>query len=102
MGTSFDLRRCRSLKKKFTFETQLIVFSSKNFPTDSAHRVICQSSRTKKSNVNDLTHIFFKQKTAYEIRPRDWSSDVCSSDLQGQGPGPRPLRRRRRPRQRHD
>src|ERR1043165_6506418 len=24
---------------------------------------------------------FFKQKTAYEIRPRDWSSDVCSSDL---------------------
>ena len=23
---------------------------------------------------------FFKQKTAYEIRPRDWSSDVCSSD----------------------
>src|ERR1043165_9021747 len=24
---------------------------------------------------------FSKQKTAYEIRPRDWSSDVCSSDL---------------------
>src|ERR1043165_7150785 len=24
---------------------------------------------------------FFKQKPAYEIRPRDWSSDVCSSDL---------------------
>ena len=24
---------------------------------------------------------FFKQKTAYELRPRDWSSDVCSSDL---------------------
>src|ERR1043165_7510111 len=23
----------------------------------------------------------FKQKPAYEIRPRDWSSDVCSSDL---------------------
>ena len=22
-----------------------------------------------------------KQKTAYEISPRDWSSDVCSSDL---------------------
>src|SRR5213596_3156463 len=26
---------------------------------------------------------FFKQKTAYEIRPCDWSSDVCSSDLAG-------------------
>src|SRR5213594_4710314 len=24
---------------------------------------------------------FFKQKTAYEISVRDWSSDVCSSDL---------------------
>src|SRR3546814_2434940 len=24
---------------------------------------------------------FFKQKTAYEMRIRDWSSDVCSSDL---------------------
>src|SRR5213075_3520648 len=24
---------------------------------------------------------FFKQKTAYEITRRDWSSDVCSSDL---------------------
>src|SRR3546814_10118476 len=25
--------------------------------------------------------IFFKQKTAYELRISDWSSDVCSSDL---------------------
>src|SRR3546814_8635263 len=24
---------------------------------------------------------FFKQKTAYEVRISDWSSDVCSSDL---------------------
>src|SRR3546814_1669746 len=27
---------------------------------------------------------FFKQKTAYEMRISDWSSDVCSSDLNGQ------------------
>src|SRR3546814_9831040 len=26
---------------------------------------------------------FFKQKTAYEMRISDWSSDVCSSDLAG-------------------
>src|SRR3546814_16544842 len=26
---------------------------------------------------------FFKQKTAYELRISDWSSDVCSSDLPG-------------------
>src|SRR3546814_13900411 len=25
---------------------------------------------------------FFKQKTAYEMRISDWSSDVCSSDLE--------------------
>src|SRR3546814_1555290 len=28
---------------------------------------------------------FFKQKTAYEMRISDWSSDVCSSDLWGGG-----------------
>src|SRR3546814_17939889 len=26
-------------------------------------------------------NVFFKQKTAYEMRINDWSSDVCSSDL---------------------
>src|SRR3546814_1120891 len=39
---------------------------------------------------------FFKQKTAYDMRISDWSSDVCSSDLSGEpapvlllpGPGP--------------
>src|SRR3546814_1127669 len=47
---------------------------------------------------------FFKQKTAYEMRISDWSSDVCSADLEGHPPpplgsrlrgalaGPRPLR----------
>src|SRR3546814_4119171 len=30
---------------------------------------------------------FFKQKTAYEMRISDWSSDVCSSDLVGIGIG---------------
>src|SRR3546814_2915019 len=28
-----------------------------------------------------LCLFFFKQKTAYEMRISDWSSDVCSSDL---------------------
>src|SRR3546814_3612244 len=31
-----------------------------------------------------IVFCFFKQKTAYEMRISDWSSDVCSSDL---GPG---------------
>src|SRR3546814_19890677 len=35
---------------------------------------------------------FFKQKTAYEMRISDWSSDVCSSDLaRGQGAARRNL-----------
>ena len=30
---------------------------------------------------NVMVFFFFKQKTAYEIKECDWSSDVCSSDL---------------------
>src|SRR3546814_2108405 len=30
-----------------------------------------------------MVFFFFKQKTAYEMRISDWSSDVCSSDLSG-------------------
>src|SRR3546814_2576283 len=42
---------------------------------------------------------FFKQKTAYEMRISDWSSDVCSSDLNNRcyppvkdSPAQRPIR----------
>src|SRR3546814_1304938 len=35
----------------------------------------------------DCFFFFFKQKTAYEMRISDWSSDVCSSDLAGAVPG---------------
>src|SRR3546814_10258165 len=31
--------------------------------------------------VASFIFFFFKQKTAYEMRISDWSSDVCSSDL---------------------
>src|SRR3546814_3237188 len=31
--------------------------------------------------LDDFLVFFFKQKTAYEMRISDWSSDVCSSDL---------------------
>src|SRR3546814_14397824 len=47
---------------------------------------------------SDLFFLFFKQKTAYEMRISDWSSDVCSSDLPHRPPHGRPrLLRRRRP-----
>src|SRR3546814_5690767 len=34
---------------------------------------------------------FFKQKTAYEMRISDWSSDVCSSDLPCMVPADTPI-----------
>src|SRR3546814_4022048 len=37
-----------------------------------------------------LYFFFFKQKTAYEMRISDWSSDVCSSDLRPCSVGRRP------------
>src|SRR3546814_2820883 len=38
---------------------------------------------------------FFKQKTAYEMRISDWSSDVCSSDLSVPRPEPEQASARR-------
>src|SRR3546814_11042515 len=37
------------------------------------------------SHVILLCFFFFKQKTAYDMRISDWSSDVCSSDLDEDG-----------------
>src|SRR3546814_8240451 len=36
--------------------------------------------------VSYFLFFFFKQKTAYEMRISDWSSDVCSSDLKRMPP----------------
>src|SRR3546814_8792501 len=41
--------------------------------------------------VDVLFFFFFKQKTAYEMRISEWSSDVCSSDLFPQVPEQRGL-----------
>src|SRR3546814_12173314 len=41
---------------------------------------ICQISQS-------ISPVFFNQKTAYEMRISDWSSDVCSSDLARQHDG---------------
>src|SRR3546814_19303361 len=39
----------------------------------------------------DFLFFFFKQKTAYELRISDCSSDVCSSDLVGKVLGPQAI-----------
>src|SRR3546814_6035063 len=42
-------------------------------------------------NCHTCVVFFFKQKTAYEMRISDWSSDVCSSDLVGDGTAAVPI-----------
>src|SRR3546814_3444719 len=37
-----------------------------------------------RQEAGEWVFFFFKQKTAYELRISDWSSDVCSSDLPGE------------------
>src|SRR3546814_8699888 len=48
---------------------------------------LCHLCRSSASFLTLCTPVvfffFFKQKTAYEMRISDWSSDVCSSDLLG-------------------
>src|SRR3546814_6666662 len=43
--------------------------------------LIISYSRLHDSTCVLVVFFFFKQKTAYEMRISDWSSDVCSSDL---------------------
>src|SRR3546814_280524 len=55
--------------------------------------LFCACSIVQLASVHFYSYLFFfKQKTAYEMRISDWSSDVCSSDLR------RPAPRRLQPR----
>src|SRR3546814_6116992 len=42
---------------------------------------LCHGSLLIRLRFHCILIYFFKQKTAYEMRISDWSSDVCSSDL---------------------
>src|SRR3546814_2528684 len=47
-------------------------------------QMITKMCNLRINSMNNSFHVFFfKQKTAYEMRISDWSSDVCSSDLPG-------------------
>ena len=44
--------------------------------------ILCQDEwKGKTAYFAGINNAKFKQKTAYEMRESDWSSDVCSSDL---------------------
>src|SRR3546814_7798678 len=47
--------------------------------------IVCYYSRDCIMTIFSMcVFFFFKQKTAYEMRISDWSSDVCSSDLEAE------------------
>src|SRR3546814_9055592 len=45
------------------------------------NNMINKNKKKKCKKIQKFACFFFKQKTAYEMRISDWSSDVCSSDL---------------------
>src|SRR3546814_5408236 len=49
--------------------------------SSSINRRWCCRMVSEWSRSSCRSFFFFKQKTAYEMRISDWSSDVCSSDL---------------------
>src|SRR3546814_4671412 len=53
--------------------------------------VVCYVSYVVLLSDTAILFFFFKQKTAYEMRISDWSSDVCSSDLAAHAGGARRL-----------
>ena len=48
---------------------------------DKGQRNGGEKIKKKRRKKKKKEFFFFKQKTAYEIKECDWSSDVCSSDL---------------------
>src|SRR5690606_40102617 len=45
-------------------------------------------SNCTRSNFNEFVLFFFSSRSRHTIFSRDWSSDVCSSDLGTKNPGP--------------
>ena len=52
-----------------------------NLKTDFAKSKVDWTSIATNEDFSKALLMLFKQKTAYEMESRDWSSDVCSSDL---------------------
>src|SRR3546814_8089440 len=48
---------------------------------NTVYNVVCSTCGLCRYPIGLHRCYFFKQKTAYELRISDWSSDVCSSDL---------------------
>ena len=69
-----DLTEAEDIKKRWQEYTEELYKKDLHNP-DNHHGVITDLEP-------DILECEVKQKTAYEIRRSDWSSDVCSSDLE--------------------
>ena len=74
--------RCRTRKDSTRFVDTLITASPEFFKGKSPKEIAAYFQRAADFLIDRVgRENFFKQKTAYEMPVRDWSSDVCSSDL---------------------
>src|ERR1044071_5661689 len=81
-----NMRGNRRSQKKFSMMLVLVIAVGVRAPTPQPEATPTEALEGElfKNILREQKAIwlsFFKQKTAYEISTRDWSSDVCSSDL---------------------
>src|SRR3546814_5398556 len=65
-----------------SYVAQYLVFLEYDFVLTPSTSLVVGMKTGAKTQVQSILFFFFKQKTAYEMRISDWSSDVCSSDLE--------------------
>src|ERR1051326_6839612 len=58
-----------------------IDFDTTPRPAQPLQSQVMRAAHAQQAQAQLKENYFFKQKTAYEIKECDWSSDVCSSDL---------------------
>ena len=87
-GAFFCMRRYRSnfaglFSRGRAFNSSGVYFGRCRCPHKPGISMLQGANSRNKCGFEDANYFarLFKQKTAYEIMWRDWSSDVCSSDL---------------------
>src|SRR3989440_3537967 len=80
------VKTCRELRTLLLYRTRFILMSNRH---------LTRSLKCYNTYVSCLFFFFFSSRRRHTRSDRDWSSDVCSSDLRDPRGGRAPLRRRR-------
>src|SRR6056297_2123150 len=75
-----NIKKTQSILMSFGLNSDAINSPNEKFALKDFYRGIQISAKVFEL-LPDFSFFFFEQKTAYEILRSDWSSDVCSSDL---------------------